>query len=284
MVYKVLIAIDWENINTGNKTKWEFIEKYPPKSVNIVIFHYDLKKSVTPIFPRIPVTYEPTPKLESFNGSKNSTDRHMMRTILKKVLDENYNEVVIVSDDKIFDILKSLLEQIKIPTTIEYSDIHTFRKHLVVERIFELLEESPATLEDLQNRYHKKYNHNLVDEVQKQVNLSLKDTLNKLIAINAIYIIQDETLNNNKYTLHHHTENHQLQEGEIEENISDVIQILYNKHPKGHELDRSTLFNTIKGNTIFSDKFNSKTIKDKLIQKLIEKNILLPVGQKYILQ
>jgi hypothetical protein len=276
MIYKVLIAIDWENINTGNKTDWKFMEKYPQKSLSIYIFHSDLQKAAFPIFPHIPVTYEPTPKQELLNGSKNSTDRHMIKTILKKVLDENYNEVILVSDDRIFESLKQLLDKIAVKTTIEYSDTQFFKKQPVIERIFEILAECPVTLDELQNKYHKKHTHNLTEDALKQVKCSLKDTLNKLLGMNLICIIESE----NKYALNNHTDTQQLQEEEIEQNIQAIIQILCNKLSKGHEIDRSTLFNAIKGNTVFSDKFTTKPAKDKVIQKLIEKNVIKPIGDE----
>lgn len=278
MVYKMLVAIDWENINMGNKSDWKFLEKHPQKSITIYVFHSDLQKSSFPIFPHIPIVYEPTPKTEVLNGEKNTTDRHMIKTVLKKVLDENYTEVIIVSDDKIFGHLKTLLDKIAIKTTIEYSDTQSFKKQPVIEHILEILEQIPCTFEELQNNYKKKYNHDINVHSTQQVKLSIKDTLIKLSNMNLINV--DEQ---GKYVSSNHSTLQKIQEG-IDENLTAITQILYNNHSKGKELDRSSLFNTIKGNTIFKDSFTSKTEKDKLIEKLIQKNIIKPLGDNYILQ
>lgn len=274
----MLVAIDWENINMGNKSDWKFLEKSPQKSITIYVFHSDLQKTSFPIFPHIPVVYEPTPKTEALNGEKNTTDRHMIKTVLKKVLDENYTEVVIVSDDKIFGHLKTLLDKIAIKTTIEYSDTQNFKKQSVTEHILEILGQTPCTLEELQNNYQKKYNHDINAHCVQQVKLSIHDTLSKLLNMNLVSI--DEQ---NKYTSYNHNNIQKIEEG-IDENLAAIVQILYNNHSKGKEFDRSSLFNTIKGNTIFKDSFTSKTEKDKLIEKLIQKNILKPLGDNYILQ
>lgn len=218
-MYKVLIAIDWENINFGNKKDWKFMENYPQKSIVVLVFHSDIKKSVFPVFPHLSVIYKPTPAHEKVENPKNSTDRYMIRTILSKVTEENYNEVIVVSDDRIFQKLKDLLEIIGVKTTIEYSD---------------------------------------------------RQNLKKLFPENATDKAKNTTDN---------------PENEVNESIEAISQILYNKHSKGHVFDKSSLFNTIKANSIFTKKFKGKATKNKIIEKLIEKGVLMgDNNQKYILQ
>ncbi len=268
MIYKVLIAIDWENINSGNKTDWNFIKNYPQNTVNIYVFHSDITKSTPPIFPHIPVVYEPTPKQEQINSAKNCTDRHIIKTVLKKVLSENYSEVVIVSDDKIFEKLTTLLQQIDIKASIEYSDLKKLRQYKVVEDILSILSNNILTYEELQNRYHKKYSTDLEDACINETKLKGKELLNKMIIINSIQLVE------NKYSLKGQLNSTET-ETEILESLDAIIQILRNKHQKGDILDRGSLFNAIKGGTMFSNKFNSKTAKDKIIEKLIEKGVLV---------
>lgn len=268
MIYKVLIAIDWENINFGNKTDWNFIKEYPPNAVTIYVFHSDITKSTPPIFPHIPVVYEPTPKQEQINGAKNCTDRHIIKTVLKKILIENYTEVVVVSDDKGFEKLTALLQQIDIKASIEYSELKKLRQYKIVERILSILDNSMLTYEELQNSYFKKYNTNLDEYCMNETKLKGKELLNKMISINIIQLVET------KYSLKEQLISAET-ETEILESLDAIIQILRNKHQKGSVLDRSSLFNAIKGNTIFSDRFNSKTTKDKIIEKLIEKGVLI---------
>lgn len=278
MLYKVLIAIDWENINSGNKTDWNFIKNYPQNSVTIYVFHSDIQKSVPPIFPHIPVVYEPTPKQEQINGAKNCTDRHIIKTVLKKVLNENYNEVVIVSDDKGFEKLITLLQQIDIKASTEYSDLKKLRQYKTVERVLSILDNNSLTYEELQNSYLKKYNTNLDDDCIHETKFKGKELLNKMITINSIQLAE------NKYSLKGQLNSTET-ETEILENLDAIIQILRNKHHKDNILDRSTLFNAIKGNTIFAEKFKSKTAKDKIIEKLIEKKVITPTdNDKFYVQ
>lgn len=268
MLYKVLIAIDWENINSGNKTDWNFIKNYPQNSVIIYVFHSDIQKTVPPVFPHIPVVYEPTPKQEQINGAKNCTDRHIIKTVLKKVLNENYNEVVIVSDDKGFEKLTALLQHIDIKVSIEYSDLKKLRQYKTVERILSLLETNGTiTYAELENSYSKRYNTHIEKDCNDEIKLSLVEVLKKLIATNYVQSIE------NKYCIKSQV-NTQDAENEVIENLEAVIQVLRNKHKKGDILDRSSLFNTIKSSKVFADKFSSKTAKDKLITQLLEKKII----------
>lgn len=279
MLYKVLIAIDWENINSGNKTDWNFIKNYPQNSVIIYVFHSDIQKTVPPVFPHIPVVYEPTPKQEQINGAKNCTDRHIIKTVLKKVLNENYNEVVIVSDDKGFEKLTALLQHIDIKVSTEYSDLKKLRQYKTVERILSLLETNGAiSYAELENSYSKKYSTHIEKDCNDETKLSVQEILKKLVSINHLQCIE------NKYGIKNQV-NSQDAENEVIENLDAIIQILRNKHEKGNILDRSTLFNAIKGNTPFADKFNSKTAKNTVIAKLIEKKVIvLTNDDKFVVQ
>lgn len=274
MTKKILVAIDWENVNLGNKANWDFLQEYPKKNLTVFLFHQDLSKAKPPIIPNVPITYLPTPSEErETKGQKNSTDRFMIKTILQEVFEQNtYENVILVSDDKGFETLLLLLkENFLIHTEQKRSDINNLKELNITQNILTLLKEKPIGVKRLPIVYQQIYQNKLSEQLALESRLSLKEFFAMLEESNILY---KDTKENTYALLVKRIQNPQHKNDVFE----DITNYIKGHTTQGDTFTRSVLFSFIRKNTQFIAHLNSKKSKQDLIIHLKNKKVVQEIG------